>query len=614
MNPRPTKLPSVSDGIAESLQRAMLAKLLGEFSHERILKPRSHRRAGTDGWVIDDDAGLPRWFFTATVHPLEHWRVDPNSIRRLVDGTEASATVADVTRSPGLPADRYGIDPQQAVLDLRETLGLTDRVLPLYLEDLSATLLTAVRRREWPAPSSFELARMPLEEVERHLDGGHPGFVASSGRVGMGAEQQRIWAPEADQPTHLLWLAARRTLCTVAVDQGMTEAEHLRLHLLPGERQAFDDAVRSAGEDPADYTPIPVHPWQWEHRLLPGLLPDVLRGDLILVGTSEHPWRAQQSVRTFLDVADTTRDYAKTALGVHSMGFLRGLSPAYMAAMPTISDWLAAIVDQDEFLRASGVEVLRERTAVGYVGDAHHRSAVKSDHTKQLAGLWRESPVSRLHPGEQAASLAGVLHVDRDGVPLARAWIEESGATPQEWIEALLRVYLAPVAHLLLARNTVLMPHGENVILRLRNGLPVGAFWKDLGEEVGVLDDQSLPEGLERLRSVVDPEERELAVHTDVVDGLLRHLAALLHSHQILEQEVFWSTAARILEEHRMRFPELWHQLDLFRATFVHSCLNRLQLRDPQAMVELTDPSASLITAGRLANPLAEYRPASADV
>ncbi|NHU84242.1 siderophore biosynthesis protein [Kocuria sp. JC486] len=586
-----TPAPDLDPHTVDHLQRAMLAKMFAEFTHERILRPRPFR----DGWVIDDDGGHPRWSFRATVHPLEHWRVDPASIRRLMeDGAEQDSDRA--------------LDPQQAVLDLRETLGLTDRVLPLYLEDLSATLLSAVRRRAHAAPTSADLARSPLEEVERHLDAGHPGFVASSGRVGMGAVQQETWAPEAEQPTSILWLAARRSLCTVAVSADMDEETHLGLHLLPEERRRFEAAVRTVGEDPAQYTPIPVHPWQWEHRLLPGMLPDVLRHDLILVGPSVHGWRAQQSVRTFLDVTDTSRDYAKTALGVHSMGFLRGLSPAYMRAMPAISDWLRQIVDQDPFLTESGITVLRERSSVGYTGDAHHRSGVTSDHTKQLAGLWRESPVGMLAPDEHAASLAGVLHVDREGHPLIGAWIERSGASAQQWVEALLRVYLAPVAHLLLARGTALMPHGENVILRLRDGFPVGAFWKDLGEEVVVLDDQELPQGLERLRSVVDPEERELAIHTDVLDGVLRHLAALLDAHGLLAETEFWSLAARVLDEHRERFPELWEELDLFRPDFAHSCLNRLQLRDPQAMVDLADPAGSLIRAGRLDNPLATYR------
>lgn len=586
----PSPVPALDGTDTEALQRRQLAKLLGEFAHERILLPRPDGGA----WIVPDDDGQPRWRFRATRHPLEHWRVDPSSVQRLAD--DGSPQTEPET-----------LDAQQAVLDLRETLQLTDRVLPLYLEDLSATLLTAARRRALPAPSSAELARAPLEVVEQHLDEGHPGFVANSGRIGYGAGEQDRWAPEAAQPARLVWLAARRSKCVVAVGGDLSETEHQQIHLLVDERRRFREAVVAAGEDPSAYTPIPLHPWQWEHRILPGLMPDILRRDLILVGPSEHRWRAQQSVRTFLDVDQPGRDYAKTALGVHSMGFLRGLSPHYMAAMPAISDWLAGIVAQDPLLRECGIEVLRERSSVGWLGDAHHRGGASNDHTKQLAALWRESPVGRLGPGQEAASLAGVLHVDRDGDPLVRAWIERSGLEAADWVRALLRVYLLPVAHLLLSRSIALMPHGENVILRLADGLPVGAFWKDLGEEIVVMDDQRLPAGAERIRTVIEPGQQELSVHTDVLDGVLRHLGALLHAHGLLAEQDFWRLAAQVLEEHREAYPQHWTVHDLLRPEFEHSCLNRLQLRDPQQMVDLSDPAGTLAKAGHLPNPLATF-------
>ena len=584
----PTPVPGLDARATHELHRAVLAKLFSEFTHERMLSPLPDG----DGWSVTDASGRVRWWFRATRHPLNHWRVEPASILRL-------------------PEDAP-VDPQQAVLDLRDTLGITDAVLPLYLEDLSATMLTMARRRAGRAPSSWELAHSPLAEVERHLDRGHPGFVASSGRVGMGAGEQEAWSPEAEEPARLVWLAARTSLCTVALSAELTETEHLALHLLPAERERFAHAVRAAGEDPRDFTPVPVHPWQWEHRILPGMLPDVLRHDLILVGPSGHGWRAQQSLRTFLDVDDPSRDYVKTALGVHSMGFLRGLSPDYMRTMPEISDWLHDTVTSDPFLTESGIRVLRERSSVGWTGDAHHRSGVRSDHTKQLAALWRESPVPLLFSDEHAASLAGVLHTDPFGATLIGAWIERSGASAHEWVRALLSVYLAPVAHLLLAHHIALMPHGENVILRLRNGFPVGAFWKDLGEEVAVLSDRPVPEGLERIRTVVPPETRELSIHTDVVDGVLRHLSVLLDTRGLLPEAQFWSLAAEVLDDHRARFPEHWCELDLFRDSFAHSCLNRLQLRNPLHMVDLTDPAGSLAMAGRLENPLARHRSARA--
>lgn len=617
--PVPTEAPALSREHAQALQRDVLAKMFSEFSHERMLTPEP---CG-DGWTVADSSGAPRWYFEATRHPLEHWEVDPDSVRRIDpqpapdgcpggSGAATSAAPGPGGVVPGAADDRAtggsAPDAQQAVLDLRDMLGLSDEMLPLYLEDLSATMFSMARRRAAPAPTAAELARSELPEVERFLDRGHPGFVASSGRVGMGAAEAEAWAPEAAEPTPLTWLGARRSLCTVSLGVELDHEEHVRRHLTDGERERFREVLRDAGEDPDDYTVIPVHPWQWEHRILPGMLPDVLRRDLVLLGEGDHLWRAQQSLRTFLDVTDPHRDYAKTAMGVHSMGFLRGLSPAYMRAMPAISDWLHAITEQDEFLRERGIRVLREHASVGYTGDAHHRSGVRSDHTKQLAALWRESPLPLLAPDEHAASLAGVLHTDRAGRPLAGAWIERSGVPAQDWVRALLDVYLVPVAHLLLSQDTAMMPHSENVILRLRDGFPVGAFWKDLGEEVAVLSDRPLPAEIERVRAVTDPQERELAVHTDVLDGVLRHLAVLLHTTGILDETQFWRIAAQSLDEHRERFPEHWRELDLFRESFAHSCLNRLQLRNPQQMVDLANQSESLTYAGRLENPLAAFR------
>jgi hypothetical protein len=49
---------------------------------------------------------------------------------------------------------------------------------------------------------------------------------------------------------------------------------------------------------------------------------------------------------------------------------------------------------------------------------------------------------------------------------------------------------------------------------------------------------------------------------------------------------------------------------DLFTPEFPHSCLNRLQLRNNQQMVDLSDPAKNLQFAGTLKNPIAVFRDA----
>ncbi|MCW2852615.1 MAG: siderophore synthetase, partial [Nocardioides sp.] len=165
--------------------------------------------------------------------------------------------------------------------------------------------------------------------------------------------------------------------------------------------------------------------------------------------------------------------------------------------------------------------------------------------------------------------------------------------------------------HCLLAHDLAFMPHGENLVLVLRDGVPVRALMKDIGEEVAVMGDQPLPPDVERVRAKVSNDVKALALLTDVFDGVLRHLAAILHTDGVLDQDDFWAEVARCVADHAAEHPELADAAatyDLFRAEFDHSCLNRLQLRNTLEMVDLTDQAQSLMYAGTLANPIAPTR------
>jgi siderophore synthetase component len=131
---------------------------------------------------------------------------------------------------------------------------------------------------------------------------------------------------------------------------------------------------------------------------------------------------------------------------------------------------------------------------------------------------------------------------------------------------------------------------------------------KDIGEEVAVLGEQPLPDRIERIRSVVDDEEKALAIFTDVFDGVLRHLSGILAEDGVLGEERFWALVAQTIDRHAAEHPDTAARgsrpgIDLRAARFAHSCLNRLQLRNTLQMVDLTNQSESLIYAGTLANP-----------
>jgi siderophore synthetase component len=207
--------------------------------------------------------------------------------------------------------------------------------------------------------------------------------------------------------------------------------------------------------------------------------------------------------------------------------------------------------------------------------------------------------------------MASLLHRDAAGQPLASALIAASGLGPAPWVRRYLGCYVRPLVHCLYAYDLAFMPHGENLVMVLEDHAPVGMFMKDIGEEVAVMGELPLPPDVERIRTPVPADVKPLAVFTDVFDGFLRHLAAILHEDGVLGADEFWSLVARTVAEHATDHPELAEaasEYDLFRPSFRHSCLNRLQLRNTLQMVDLTDQAESLIFAGTLDNPIAGRR------
>ena len=571
----------------EHAQRHLVAKAIAEFSHERLIAPEPHQDGG---WLLRVPTGEIEYRFDAQRAELKHWIVDEPSIRRVRDGEE-------------LP-----LDAQELILELQPLLGLSDELLPVYLEEIASTLAGAMFKIAQGGPSASELADADFQTVEAAMTEGHPGFVANNGRIGFGVSDHAAFAPEAARSFRLIWVAARRSVSHLALGAGLDEEALLSAELSDAERERFASRLDDLGENPAEYHLLPVHPWQWENRVAITFAPDLARRDLVLIGESESEYRAQQSVRTMFNLSHPERHYVKTALAVQNMGFLRGLSPAYMRVTPAINDWVATLVASDPALSDAGFRVLRERASIGYTGDAYHRTAEPSAHRKMLAALWRESPVPLVAEGRRLATLASLLHRDSAGASVATALIRASGVPAQQWVRAALRAYLRPVVHCLLAHDLAFMPHGENLILILEDHVPAGVFMKDIGEEIALLADRTVPEEMRRTVSPVDDEEKALAVFTDVFDGVLRHLAGILHVDGTLSESDFWRLVAETVDEHALDHPDLETRVDLRADSFAHSCLNRLQLRNTLRMVDLTNQSASLLYAGTLENPIGRAR------
>lgn len=586
---------TLSDAVAhlsperwERANRLLVRKALAEFAHERLITPEK------DGaqYAVRSDDGRTRYTFTAVVRALDHWQVDARSVTRHRDGRELPLAALDF------------------FIELQETLGLSDEVLPVYLEEISSTLSGTCYKLTKPQIPAAELAASGFQAIEAGMTEGHPCFVANNGRLGFGVHEYLSYAPETASPLRLVWLAAHRSRAVFTAGVGVEYEAFLRDELGEATVERFNGVLREAGLDPADYLFIPVHPWQWWNKLTVTFAAEVAQRHLVCLGEGDDEYLAQQSIRTFFNKSHPEKHYVKTALSVLNMGFMRGLSAAYMEATPAINDWLAQLIEGDPVLKATGLSIIRERAAVGYRHLEYEAATDRySPYRKMLAALWRESPVSSLQEGESLATMASLVHVDHECRGFATALIERSGLTPVEWLRHYLRAYFTPLLHSFYAYDLVFMPHGENVILVLKDGVVQRAIYKDIAEEIAVMDpDAALPPTVERLRVEVPEEKKLLSIFTDVFDCFFRFLAANLADEGVLAEDDFWRTVAETVREYQAQVPELsdkFAQYDMFAPEFALSCLNRLQLRDNKQMVDLADPAGALQLVGTLRNPIA---------
>lgn len=575
---------------------ALVRKMIAEFAHELLLHPQPDERHNEpERYRLESDDGNVEYRFRARRYRLDHWHVDTGSITRRVGGR-------------GAPLDACAF-----ILEFRKRLGIGASVLPTYLQEISSTLASDAYKRLHRRYDAADLAYAGFQDVEAAMTEGHPCFIANNGRIGFDTDDYRAYAPEAGNPIRLVWLAAHIGRAKFSSIDGLSCEGLLRDELDAGTRDAFVGKLRGMGLDPDAYLFLPAHPWQWRNTLASAFAGDIATRHLVHLGESEDRYQAQQSIRTFFNLSRPDRCYVKTALSIRNMGFLRGLSPDYMRTTPAINQWIYELVSADPYLQARGFRILREVAAVGYRNPLLEAATDdKSPYRKMLASLWRESPVGILKPRQRLLTMASLLHVDAQGNALLPALIRASGCDTDTWLRRYLACYLAPLLHCFFAHDLVFMPHGENLILVLEGHLPVRALMKDIGEETAVMNpNASLPDDVQRLAVSVPDELKPLSLFTDVFDCFFRFMTPLLDDGLDYPEERFWSLVAECISRYQRTHPELgakFARFDLFAPSFQRSCLNRLQLRDNEQLIDLGDPAGSLQLVGELTNPVAGFR------
>ena len=568
----------------------LLKKTLSEFAHELLIVPVL---ISDNLYSISSPDQTVEYTFKASILALNHWSIAIESIKKTKNGIESSLRLLEF------------------IIEFKDHLGIGESLLPTYLEEITSTLYSTAYKLANEKYNSKDLLGLDYQIIEHAMTEGHPCFVANSGKNGFDIDDFAAFSPEANAPIQLLWLAGHRSKATFTAIETLDYQKVLQQELDAETILRFENVIESQNLNLEDYFFFPVHPWQWFNKLALIFAPDVAEGHLICLGYGEDEYSAQQSIRTFFNISSPEKFYAKTALSVINMGFMRGLSPYYMESTPAITEWVANLVENDAYLQQKGFTLLGEVATLGYRNFLYEPLGRSIPHNKMLATLWRESPIPKLSKNQKIMTMAALLHVDQSGNSFVSELIKESGISAKLWVKSYLDVYLSPLLHCFYQHEMVFMPHGENLILVLENHIPVKAIMKDITEEVMVFNGEiPLPEKVKRIHINMKEPLKILCIFNDVFQFYFRFLSAILSESKTLSEEDFWSSVADCIAQYQEDKPHLKEQFkkyNLFVSEFDACCLNRLQLRNNKQMLDLADPIDSLQFVGKLKNPVAAF-------
>ncbi|WP_229655115.1 IucA/IucC family siderophore biosynthesis protein [Flavobacterium sp. LC2016-23] len=571
----------------------LLKKTIGEFAHELLILPTL--KSGNTYSLFSPDITF-EYTFEASVLALNHWSVSADSIQKKTkDGEEMPLRLLEF------------------LIEFKDVLGIEEKLLPTYLEEITSTLYSTAYKIDTEKYSAEVLVNQGYQVIEHAMTEGHPCFIANSGKNGFNIDDFAQFSPEANAPMQLLWLAGHKSRATFSGIETLDYKKVLAQELPSETITSFENVMESKGLNSEKYYFFPVHPWQWFNKLALIFVPDIAEGHLVCLGYGKDNYSAQQSIRTFFNTSAPEKFYVKTALSVINMGFMRGLSPYYMESTPTITEWVADVVENDAYLQQKGFTLLGEVATIGYRNFLYEPLGRSLPHNKMLAALWRESPIPKLSKGQQIMTMAALLHVDQAGNSLVCELIKASGITAKSWIKSYLNAYLSPLLHCFYEHEMVFMPHGENLILVFENHVPVKAIMKDITEEVMVFNTKrELPEKAKRIQIDMNEPLKILCLFNDVFQFYFRFLSAILSESQTLPENDFWEEVANCIHEYQETHPHLEEQFkkyNLFVPEFDSCCLNRLQLRNNKQMLDLASPIESLQFVGKLKNPISAFIP-----
>ncbi|CUH74854.1 Aerobactin synthase [Tritonibacter multivorans] len=440
---------------------------------------------------------------------------------------------------------------QVATLEAILSTVPSEHAQPLQ-QDLEQTArLTALNARYL---SGEDRRGLPLFALETALHEGHPYHPCFKARSGFSEADHLAYGPEFGERFRLVAVFFDRDLALEA----LPHTEFWSSELGEDEWHRITTALRDGGQDPAQFSLLPLHPWQWaavqDHPLLQQW---IAQGRCHALGPIGDSYRATQSVRTLMNAQDSKRAHVKTAMAMRNTSSLRTLIPETVEIAPVISNWVTQVIDSDPlFANRYPLRLLPE-----YAGLIVGRDTELAGH---LAAIWRQSPMALGIEATEMVPFNALSVIESDGSPFIAPWVDHFGIEP--WVKRLIEVAVLPVWHLMVAHGIGLEAHGQNLILHHKDGWPTEIIARDFHDGVEYVPDllsrPDLCPDLGAINPVFDHAPPDTFHRLSSADGLrelvmdtlfvfnLADLSDLLQRHWGFAESRFWQIVRGCLDSY----------------------------------------------------------------
>lgn len=542
--------------------RELIAKALGELYYEEVLAAIEVR---SGEYELKLQSGVS-YQFKAQKNIWTALTVVPESILRQGEGGKLSSA--------------------QFFIDAQTELGMDDIVLANFLEEMNNTLkrdvIILTKKQSTSASTALEMS----EEDRQSLLSGHPKILLNKGRIGWSEADADAYSPESGRTFKLHWVALKKNLAISYLADHLTTQDLLAESMDERELTRLMNLIQHLGASESEYCYLPVHPWQWQRFIKTQFAFELADRSLIDLGVFGDDYRAQISLRTLTNVSRPGKLDIKLPLTILNTSAIRGLPSKYIKAGPQLSTLVADLCQSDEYLRASGMDVIKERAGISYTSEhfAQIASAPYRYH-EYLGATWRENAQAKVnHPQSQAMMTGSLFYVDAQKQSLLGKLIAKSELSAREWLARYFRHVVLPLYHLQLRHGLGLVSHGQNIVLKLTNSAPAGVFIKDFGGDLRLNENFKERYRDHECMQALTTLPAHYLIH-DLYTGhfitVLRYLSSIMRDCEGLPEIDFYALLAREVSHYHQQYPELLasSSVNLLAPKFQRVLINRVRFK-----------------------------------